>query len=319
MRVLITGADGFAGHHLIQELASSGYELHGTSFRPFEAAGVPVTYHTADLRDEQFVSDLLASLEPDQIYHLAAQASPARSYSAVWSTLENNIRAQLNVILGCLKNGLKPRMLVISSGDIYGDQTGQKPATEDMPLRPSNPYSVSKVTQDMLALQYFLSNDLPIMRARPFNHLGPRQSPGFVAPDFALQIAKIEAGQQQPTIRVGTLSAERDFTDVRDVVHAYHLIMERGVPGDVYNIASGKTWTIREVLDMMLSLSDVEISVESDTMRLRPGGTSKVWGDATHLREVTGWQPTIPLEQTVRDVLEDCRQRVRATLTEQPK
>lgn len=320
MRVLITGADGFAGRHLIHELAVNGvttgsHELHGTSFRPFELPGAPVTYHTVDLRDETAVADLIAAVKPEHIYHLAAQASPARSYSAVWSTLENNIHAQLSVILGCLTHNQTPRILVISSGDIYGEQT-DAPATEDLPLRPSNPYGVSKVAQDMMALQYFLSNDLPILRARPFNHLGPGQSPGFVAPDFALQIARIEAGQQPATLHVGTLNAERDFTDVRDVMRAYRLIMERGVPGEVYNIASGKTWTIREVLDMMLALTDVDITIKSDTARLRPGGTSKVWGDATRLRDATGWQPTIPLEQTVRDVLDDCRQRVRALIEE---
>jgi GDP-4-dehydro-6-deoxy-D-mannose reductase len=203
-------------------------------------------------------------------------------------------------------------MLVISSGDIYGEQPGQVPPNEDAPLRPSNPYAVSKVTQDMLALQYFLSNDLPILRVRPFNHLGPGQSPGFVATDFGLQIARIEAGQQEPVIHVGSLSAERDFTDVRDVVRAYRLIMERGAPGEAYNVASGRTWTIGALLDMLLALASVSISVASDTARLRPGSPSKVWGDATRLHEATGWQPTIPLEQTARDVLDDCRQRVQA-------
>jgi GDP-4-dehydro-6-deoxy-D-mannose reductase len=318
VRVLITGADGFAGQHLIHELAAGDVEIHGTSFRPFESTATNVTYHTVDLRDEQAVASLMNALRPDAIYHLAAQSSPARSYSAVWSTLENNIRAQLNVTLACLTHNLKPRILVISSGDIYGDQPTLKPATEDAPLRPSNPYAVSKVTQDMLALQYHLSNDLPILRARPFNHLGPGQSPGFVATDFALQIARIEAGQQEPMMRVGSLSAERDFCDVRDVVRAYRLIMERGTPGEVYNIATGKTWTIRALLDLLLALANVSIQVASDTARLRPGSTSKVWGDATRLREATGWQPTIPLEQTVRDVLDDCRQRVHA-LTEESK
>lgn len=317
MRVLITGADGFAGRHLIHELASRDLELHGTSFRPFESTDV-VEYHTVDLRDEQAVAEIVAALQPDHIYHLAAQASPARSYSAVWSTLENNIRAQLNVILACLKAGLKPRMLVVSSGDIYGDQSGDQPAGEDAPFCPSNPYAVSKATQDLLAQQYFLSNDLPILRARPFNHLGPGQSPGFVATDFALQIAQIEAGQQPPVIRVGSLSAERDFTDVRDVVRAYRLIMERGTPGSAYNVASGRLCSIRSLLDMLLSLTSVTTRVESETARLRPGSTSRVWGSPARLREATGWQPIIPLEKTVRDVLDDCRRRVHA-LTEERK
>ncbi|MEO8397541.1 MAG: GDP-mannose 4,6-dehydratase [Chloroflexota bacterium] len=312
MRILITGADGFAGHHLIQELASAGFEIHGTCFQPLANPPPDVIYHTVDLRDENAVDTVVAEVGPSQIYHLAGTANVGQSYTAAWRTLENNVRAQLNVTLACVKCGLQPRILVVSSGDIYGDQLVDHPATEETPLRPSNPYSVSKVTQDMLALQYYISHDLPIMRARPFNHLGPGQSRGFVAPDFGFQIAEIEAGQKAPVIHVGTLSAERDFTDVRDVIRAYHLIMENGVPGEVYNIASGKTWRIGDLLKTMLSHSPIAIGVETDTARLRPGRISKVWGDSTRLRQATGWEPTIPLEQTLIEVLEDCRQRTKA-------
>ncbi len=314
MRILITGADGFAGRHLIHELLSTTPDLriHGTSLREAPAPFPQVTMHPIDLRDEPAVEDLIAEIKPDHIYHLAAQANVSQSYSAVWERLENNIRAQLSVILGCLRNEIAPRMLVISSGDIYGDQHADQPATEDMPLRPGNPYSVSKVTQDMLALQYYLSNGLPIMRVRPFNHLGPGQSRGFVAPDFAYQIASIEAGLQPPVLRVGTLSAERDFTDVRDVMRAYRLVMERGIPGEVYNVASGKACTIRSLLDTLLSFSSATIEVRVETALVRPGSFSRVWGDPARLRAATGWQPTILLEQTLRDVLDDYRQRVRA-------
>ncbi len=308
MRILITGAEGFAGQHLIRELGTTD-ELHGTTFRSPAVPTSVIRYHQVDLRDEQAVTDLLAAVKPDHIYHLAATANVGQSYSAAWSTFENNVRAQLNLTLACLKHNLTPRMLIVSSGDVYGDQLDQ-PATEDTPFRPTNPYSVSKVSQDMLALQYHLSHDLPILRARPFNHLGPGQSRGFVAPDFALQIAQIEAGEQKPIIRVGSLTAERDFTDVRDVMRAYHLIMEHGTSGSVYNIATGHTCTIESLLTTLLSFSRVQISVEEDSTRLRPGKVSKLWGDATRLRSETGWQPTIPLEQTLLDVLEDCRQRI---------
>ena len=310
MRILITGADGFAGRYLIQELASTSVQLHGTCFQPFPEPPPNVIYHTVDLRDEQAVDGLIAELQPDQIYHLAGTASVSQSYTAAWRTLENNIRAQLNLTLACLKSALTPRILVVSSGDIYGDQLIEQPANEDTPLRPSNPYSVSKVTQDMLALQYHISHHLPILRARPFNHLGPGQAPGFVAPDFGLQIAQIEAGQKAPILHVGSLSAERDFTDVRDVMRAYRLIMEHGAPGEVYNVASGTTWSISTLLETLLSYSSAKITVEVDPARLRPGQISKVWGDATRLRTVTGWQPSIPLQKTLLDVLEDCRQRV---------
>jgi GDP-4-dehydro-6-deoxy-D-mannose reductase len=316
---LITGADGFAGQHLLRELLSTApadLELHGTTFRPL--ADTTIAYHVVDLRDAQAVSHLIGTLQPEQIYHLAGTASVGQSYDAAWSTLENNIRATLNLILACVEHQIAPRMLVVSSGDIYGDKLIDAPATEDSPLRPGNPYAVSKIGQDMLALQYHLSHNLPLLRARPFNHLGAGQNRGFVAPDFAYQIARIEAGQQEPRLHIGSLSPERDFTDVRDVMRAYRLIMEHGEPGEAYNIASGIPRPIRVVLDILLSYSTIHPVVDTDTARLRPGNVSKIWGDASRLRAATGWQPTIPLEQTLREVLEDYRQRVRA-LTEESK
>jgi GDP-4-dehydro-6-deoxy-D-mannose reductase len=314
VRILITGADGFAGRHLVRELHSAQpeMEIHGTCFRAPTSPLPNVTSHTLDLRDEQAVTDLIAKIQPDHIYHLAAQANVGQSFSAVWSTLENNIRGQLNLILVCIKQEISPRVLVISSGDIYGDQLTTAPATENSPLRPANPYSVSKVTQDMLALQYYLSNHLPIMRARPFNHLGTGQSHGFVAPDFAFQIARIEVDLQEPVIHVGNLMAERDFTDVRDVMRAYRLIMESGTPGEAYNVSTGQTWSIRALLDALLSFTNIEIEVRVDRTRLRPGSFSKVWGDSSRLRAATGWEPVIPLQQTLLEVLEECRQQVQA-------
>jgi GDP-4-dehydro-6-deoxy-D-mannose reductase len=180
-------------------------------------------------------------------------------------------------------------------------------------MRPANPYAVSKVTQDMLALQYFLSHHLPIVRARPFNHLGSGQGLGFVATDFASQIARIEAGLQEPSMRVGDLSSERDFTDVRDTVRAYRLIVERGTPGEVYNVASGHTYSIRFLLNTMLSYSSARIQVQSNTSGLHASGVRRSWGDSRRLRQATEWQPIIPIEQTLRDVLDDWRQRVQLT------
>ena len=314
MRIFITGANGFAGRYMIRELQSTQpqAELHGTCFSATQLTIPGVTLHTLDLRDEQATADLVAAVQPDQIYHLAALANVGQSYSAVWSRLENNIRGQLNLILACLKHNIRPRILIISSGDIYGDQLSGAAATEDSPFRPMNPYSVSKVAQDMLGLQYFLSNNLPIMRARPFNHIGAGQSHGFVAPDFAFQIARIEAGLQEPVIHVGDLLAERDFTDVRDVMRAYRLIMESGTPGEAYNVSSGKTRSIRAVLDTLLSFTTIEIEVRVDPTRLRPGSFSKVWGDSSRLREATGWEPLISLRQTLLEVLEDSRQQVQS-------
>ncbi len=314
MRILITGIGGFVGRHLSDYVLAHtpGAELHGAILAP-EHAIPQATCHVVDLKDKAALQDLVAQLRPDHIYHLAAQASVRRSFEDPWETLENNIRAQLNLTTACLALDQPPRLLIISSGEVYGSEDfADAPPTEAAPFRPGNPYSVSKVAQDMLGLQYYLSHQLPIMRARPFNHLGPGQRTGFVAPDFALQVARIEAGLQEPVIRVGSLSAERDFTDVRDVVRAYQLIMERGTPGDVYNIASGKCITIQYLLDVMLADSRTPIRVEVDPARIRPGKDNRSWGDARHLRHTTGWEPLIPIEQTILDVLNDYRQQLKA-------
>jgi GDP-4-dehydro-6-deoxy-D-mannose reductase len=184
------------------------------------------------------------------------------------------------------------------------------PISEDAPLRPSSPYSVSKAAQDLLGLQYFLSHQFPVLRARAFNHIGPGQSDRFVAPAFAIQIARIESGQQVPTLYVGDLSDRRDFTDVRDIVRAYALIMERGTPGEVYNVASGEARSIQSLLDTLLKHTTARIDVQVDPQRLRPSRIPILQGDCARLKNATGWQPVIPFEQTLRDVLEDCRQRV---------
>ena len=314
MRVLITGAGGFVGNHLaahlsqIQPLA----QLFGTTLFPSESVHPALTEsRQIDLRDELQVHALLSDWQPDAIYHLAAQAFVPRSFEDPWETLSNNILSQLNLIQACLKLAIRPRILVVSSAEIYGTvDASQLPLAEDTAIRPSNPYSVSKVAQDMLALQYYLSHDLPIMRARPFNHIGPGQNSRFVAPAFALQIAQIEEGERDAVIYVGNLAAKRDFTDVRDIVRAYHLIVEKGGPGEAYNIASGSAYSIQYLLDTMLRMTDIKIEVRVDPERLRPVDLPEIRGDAGKLHRDTGWQPTLSFAETLKDVLRDCRQRL---------
>ncbi|MBN8620349.1 MAG: GDP-mannose 4,6-dehydratase [Anaerolineae bacterium] len=316
MRILITGAGGFVGQHLIHHLRTCypQAELHGTVLEPASSQDDTTVWHALDLKNESAVQAMLAAVQPDQIYHLAAQSSPRRSFSIPWETLENNIRLQLNIILGCLALQQSPRLLVISSAEIYGPtRISKQPISEDAPLQPANPYGVSKVAQDLLALQYFLSHKLPIIRVRPFNHFGPGQSEGFVATDFAVQVARIEASQQPPVMEVGNLTGQRDFTDVRDIVRAYQLIMEKGIPGEVYNIASGKTHSIQSLLDTLLRLSSVEIQVRTDPARMLPIDIPVIQGDAARLRQITGWEPTIDFETTLLDILNDWRIRVRLT------
>ena len=315
MRVLITGAGGFVGHHLSAHLGrvQAKARLIGTTLFPSETVHQAVIEHRRiDLKEYEQVRDLLLSCRPDAIYHLAAQAFVPRSFEDPWETLENNILAQLNLIRACLDLDIQPRILIVGSAEIYGAVApDQLPLDEDAPIRPTNPYSVSKVAQDMLALQYCLSHDLPIMRARPFNHIGPGQNDRFVAPAFAKQIAAIEEGAGDAVIYVGNLEAKRDFTDVRDIVRAYHMIVEKGRPGEAYNIASGLAHSIRHLLDTLLRLSDIEIEVRVDPSRLRPVDVPEIRGDSSKLRRDTGWQPMLSFEDTLRDVLSDCRGRLK--------
>lgn len=315
MRILITGVSGFVGRHLLSHLCEHQpeAEIHGTVIEAeAQFSNLHIHKHILDLKDSVAVDDLINQIQPDHIYHLAALSSPRRSFSIPWETLENNIRSQLNIIQACLRLEVTPRLLIVSSAEIYGPVGAEQlPIHEDTPLRPTNPYGVSKVAQDMLALQYFLSHKLPIVRVRPFNHIGPGQSEGFVASDFAVQIARAEAGLREPMIEVGNLAAERDFTDVRDVVRAYHLLMEQGVAGDVYNVASGKTHSIQQLLDILLGYSRITIKVRSDTARMLPIDVMVVRGDASRLHKLTGWQPSIAFEATLLDVLIDWRERIR--------
>ena len=316
MRIFITGAGGFVGGHLIDHLSNQPESvIHAGVFLPPgqnpRLDGRPITQHHVDLRRAEAVRSVLEQVQPDWVIHLAALADVGQSFKNPWATLENNIVAQVNVLQAILELHLRPRILIVSSAEVYGaaGATGD-PLDESTPFEPANPYSVSKVTQDMLGLQYYLSYRLPILRVRPFNHIGPGQSGGFVAADFASQIADIEAGQREPVLYVGNLSAERDFTDVRDVVRAYTLLIKKGQPGEAYNVCSGDAYSIQYLLDTLLSYSTVAIKVQQDPARMRPSDVPRRVGSAAKLRDCTGWEPVIPFEQTLLDILNDWRQRV---------
>ncbi len=313
MRVLITGAGGFVGNHLAAHLSQTvaNVQLFGATLFKSETIHPAISDNRLiDLKDYAQVRDLLADCRPDAVYHLAAQAFVPRSFEAPWETLENNILSQLNITRACLELNLRPRILIVSSAEIYGQVSAdQLPLDENCAIRPTNPYSVSKVAQDMLGLQYHLSHGLPIMRARPFNHIGPGQNGRFVAPAFAMQIANIEEGRRRAVINVGNLTAKRDFTDVRDIARAYRLIIEKGRPGEAYNVASGMAYSIRRLLDILLGLSEIDIEVQVDPARLRPVDVPEIRGDSAKLRRDTGWQPSLTFEETLKDVLADCRRR----------
>jgi len=314
LRALITGVGGFAGSHLSDYLLNqTDWQVVGCVLPGWDCSHLDrrVTCLEMDLRDREAVRAMLEQVTPDVIFHLAAQAFVPVSWQDPWDTLENNIRAEANILDGLVKLGAKPGVMVVGSNEEYGlVRPDELPLREDSPLRPNSPYAVSKVAQDFLGLSYFLSHGLPVVRVRPFNHIGPRQAEGFVAPAFAKQIALIEAGQQEPVIRVGNLDVQRDFSDVRDVVRAYHLAVTRGQPGQVYNIGSGQPRAVKALLETLLSLSAMPIRVEIDPARMRPSDTPVAYCDASKLRAATGWEPRVPFEQTLRDVLDDWRVRI---------
>jgi GDP-4-dehydro-6-deoxy-D-mannose reductase len=320
LQTLITGAGGFAGSHLADFLSqnpASGQELWGCDLngqrRPFHPPGLRLV--AADLRDPRAAYRLVDEVRPDRIYHLAGQAFVGDSWSTPWETIETNMRAQVNLLEAVAAAGLRPRILVVSSADVYGRVEAEDlPLTEDRPLQPDSPYAVSKIGQDMLGVQYGLSHFLHIVRVRPFNHIGPRQNRRFVAPAFASQIAAIEAGRQPPVLHVGNLSARRDFTDVRDMVRAYVLALEQGEAGAVYNVGSGRSRSIESLLDALRRLSSVPIRVEFDPARLRPVDLPDLVCDARRFHARTGWLPSVPFEQSLRDLLD----YERALLAAQP-
>lgn len=318
MRALITGASGFAGSHLCEYLLDqAGWELFAVCFAACTTENLDpirerITMLSGDLMAADWVAETLAEARPEVVFHLAAQSSPSASLVDPAGTLVNNMVSQVNLFQGILKASLDPLVLVVGSGDEYGlVRPGEVPVDEDTPLRPANPYAVSKIAQDFLAFQYFLSHGLRAVRVRPFNHIGPRQSPVFVTADWAKQIAEIEAGLRPPVVRVGNLSAQRDFTDVRDMVRAYYLAVTKGEPGQVYNIGSGVPHGVAEVLQILTGLGETSVRVETDPGRLRPSDIPVLACDSTRFRRRTGWEPRIPLEQSLRDILDYWRGQVR--------
>jgi GDP-4-dehydro-6-deoxy-D-mannose reductase len=317
LRALITGATGFAGSHLAEYLlAHTDLEVWGTDISSNERNIAHIKddleFVVGDMSEPDTASRILSEVRPDYIFHLAAQAFVPLSWSDPWDTLANNIRAELNILQTLVDSGAKPRVMIAGSADEYGMiRPEELPITETTPLRPYNPYAVSKIAQDMLGYQYFASHDLPVVRVRPFNHIGPRQSPAFVSSDFAKQIAEIEQGYREPQMAVGNLEAKRDFTDVRDMVRAYFLALERGEPGQVYNLGAEHASSIQQVLDLLLRMSGAEIEVVQDAARLRPTDVPVVVSDCSKFRQQTGWRATVTLEDSLRDILDYWRGRVR--------
>ncbi len=312
MRALITGIGGFVGRHLARYLLSQGDEVCGIG-RSGDCDGLDpaVRLYVADLRDRQAVEGAMRAAQPQAVYHLAAQSSAGESLQDPWPTLSNNLQAQMYLFESLLAAELQPRVLVVGSGDEYGHLRPEDvPTDENVPLRPTTPYGVSKVGQDVMAYQYFAQYGLPAIRVRPFNHTGPGHDDRFVIPSFARQLAEIEAGLREPTLRVGNLDVYRDFTDARDMVRAYRTAVVAATPGEVYNLGRGRAVRIGDVLDHLIGLCRVPVQVTTNPALLRPADVPRQEADIAKFQSLTGWRPEIPWEATLRDTLEDWRSRV---------
>jgi GDP-4-dehydro-6-deoxy-D-mannose reductase len=314
LRALITGVAGFVGGHLAEAIqAETNWQAWGTILDAADRLSVVpgVTAIQTDLRDPAATRSLVEQVRPDFVFHLAGQAYVPLSWKDPWGTYETNIRSQLNLLEAISAVNPAARIVAVASNEVYGLAREQDlPLDEASPLRPNSPYAVSKLAQDFMGLQYFLDRQLPVIRVRPFNHIGPRQNERFVAPSFAKQIAEIERGLRPPVLKLGNMSASRDFTDVRDIVHAYILAVQKGESGEVYNIGSGRARSVREMLDVMLAASAVKITEETDPAKFRPSDVPISYCDPTKFKRQTGWEPRLSFEQTCLDILNDWRRRI---------
>jgi len=315
-RALITGITGFAGSHLADLLLSKGYEVYGTYRWRSPMENVlhikdRIKLIDTDIRDAHNVEKTIKTAEPDEIYHLASQSFVPSSWEAPQETLTTNIIGTVNILEGIRAANKDIKMQVAGSSEEYGlVKADELPIKEDNPLRPLSPYGVSKVAADKLACQYHYSYGLKTVVTRAFNHSGPRRGEVFVDSNFAKQIVMIEKKKAKPVMYVGNLTAQRDFADVRDIVVAYHLALQKCDFGEVYNICSEKTRTMQDVLDMLLKLTNAKIEIKQDAKRMRPSDVQVLLGDCSKFKKKTGWKPTIPYEKTLEDTLNYWRERV---------
>ena len=317
MRALITGIGGFAGSHLADWLVACGDEVTGITRshrwpERLTALHGQIEILSGDLSDQQTAHDLIAGVQPSVVYHLAALASARQAYREPVRSLSENVAVTAAVLCASAQCPTPPRVVLVSSSDVYGVPAGGEPLTESAPFAPPNAYAVSKVTAHYLARQLYAAHGLPVIEARPFNHIGPRQAEGFVVADFASQIAAMEAGRQEPVLRVGDLRAARDFSDVRDIVRGYRLLAEHGEPGEAYHLCSGRSVAVQSLVDQLASLAKVPVQVEVDASRLRPGPSSCIVGSAAKLQAATGWQPERQAEDCLPEVLDEWRRIVAA-------
>ena len=302
---LIIGAAGFVGNYLIEELNQNDIEVYATKLQHEKLDNPNARVFDLDIMDKDAIAELLFKVRPDYIFHLAAQSSVGLAWKNPGLTVDVNIKGSLNVLDAVRELFYKPSVLLIGSGEEYGHiQPDETPIVESNLLRPGNIYAATKACQNMIGNIYSKAYDMQLIMVRAFNHIGPGQLPMFVVSDFCKQVAEIEKGLREPVLRVGNLAAKRDFTDVRDVVKAYVKLIQKGVPGETYNVGSGNAQEIRKILELIISLSDVDIKVEVDPNKIRPVDVPIIEADITKLNDLTGWTPQIKIEQTVKETLD---------------
>lgn len=310
--ILVTGAAGFAGSHLLDLLEGDGYEIVAWK-RPEDRlppgrTGSELRWMSLDILDKQAVEAAIADLRPSVVYHCAGAAHVGESWTRTRQTLEVNVLGTHYLLEALRRASCRARILVPGSAYVY--RQSDRAIVEDDPVQPASPYALSKLAQEMTGLSAVRDDGMEVLLPRSFNHFGPRQAPSFSTSSFARQIALIEAGLAEPLLKVGNLSARRDLTDVRDTVRAYRSLVRSGRPGVVYNVCSGIARRIGEVLDQMIACARVPITVEVDSARLRPNDADLVLGDPSRIHRETGWEPEIPFDRSIRDLLDYWRAQV---------
>jgi len=300
--ILVTGAAGFAGSHVVQTLAGAGNVIGWMRATPPADEIAPLaTWQQVDLLDREAVRAAIYRAKPDAVYHCAGAPNVAYSWRDTVSPLSNNVLGT-HILLDALRRaGSRCRVVIPGSATVYAPSTS--PLTEESPVAPVNPYALSKLAQEQLGMISGREDGIEVIVTRSFNHTGPRQSAAFAAPNMARQIALIEAGAAEPMIKVGNLDAQRDMTDVRDMARAYAGLMEKGTPSTIYNVASGVARSMKSILAALVARARVTVRIETDPALLRPSDTPVILGDASRLRTATGWEPQIPFERTLDDLL----------------
>jgi len=314
--VLITGINGFVGSHLADLLVSEGYQVSGIALtrnlRHLSHVEQQISIAYGDVRNAKEVQNILAEVKPDCIYHLAGSSFVPDAEADPRIVYDVNVLGTINVLEAARSTHLNAKILIVGSGEVYGHvPEAALPVKEDYPLNPTSLYGVTKACADLLAYQYATAYQMDVIRVRPFNHIGPRQSEQFVCSSFAKQIVEIEKGIRKSILDVGNLEARRDFTDVRDVVRAYQMVLEGAQSGDVHNVGSGKAWRIGDIVGMLIGASRVKgIELEQQTLRIRPNDIPVMLCDASKVEKAIGWRPEIPIERTLQDLLNYWRETI---------